>query len=297
MSNNDNRKDEMRSNTNSSINEDHELKIGDEFLKILRDNAFNGTDRGDIINYISKILKINEWIKIPAIDKNELRLRIFQNHLVKTLKNDGAMKSREHPSVGMKCAISSLVNITPYPIIDKNTQNGLWEFYVNERTKGTIGDLDNKPRNESYKKTCSNTFYKPYLDAQDAKDTYEVIDREYSPIPIPAHRNIDNPYELCRTEEFIVVRHSIGTYEEFVTVGPRKISTVERTPGSMSCIYHELFNRNDRGWTDCSYLGLRMKNHLSLKNDMPPQNKKDPHEQPISLKELEAKMQDMFRGE
>nr|GEW88980.1 hypothetical protein [Tanacetum cinerariifolium] len=172
MSNDNNAKDEMRSDTNSPINKEHELKIGGEFLKILRDNAFNGTDGGET---------------------------------------------------------------------DKNTQNGLWKFYVNERTKGTIGDLDEEPRNESYKKTCSDTFYKPYLDAQEAKDIYELIDSEYSSIPIPARRDINNPDELCRTEEFTVVRHLIGTREEFIT--------------------------------DCSYLGLRMKNCLGLKNDMPPRNK------------------------
>ncbi|GKE40331.1 hypothetical protein Tco_1463736, partial [Tanacetum coccineum] len=86
--------------------------------------------------------------------------------------------------------------------------------------------------------------------AKEAKDIYEVINKEYSPIPIPARRNIDNPDELCRTEEFTVIRHSIGDDEEFVTVGPSKINTVERTPGSMSCIYHELLNRKDRGWED-----------------------------------------------
>ncbi|GKC32578.1 hypothetical protein Tco_1039872, partial [Tanacetum coccineum] len=57
------------------------------------------------------------------------------------------------------------------------------------------------------------------------------------------------PDELCKTEEFRVVQHSIGNDEEFVTVGLRKVSTVERTPGSMSYMYHELFNRKDHGWT------------------------------------------------
>ncbi|GJZ45245.1 putative reverse transcriptase domain-containing protein [Tanacetum coccineum] len=121
-------------------------------------------------------------------------------------------------------------------------------IYVNKRTKGAIGDLDDEPHNESYKKECSDTFYKPYLDAQDAKVIYKVIDRKYTPIPILAPRDIDNLDELCRTEEFIVVRHSIGNNQEFITVSPSKICTVERTPGSMSCIYHELFSRKDRGW-------------------------------------------------
>ncbi|GJR40661.1 hypothetical protein Tco_1216345 [Tanacetum coccineum] len=176
---------------NSRMITTSELKISDEFLKILQDNAFNSMDGGDVTDHIAK----------------------YDN----------------------------------YWEIDKNTKIRLWEFYVNERTKGTIGDLDEYK--EPCKKTCSDTFYNSYLDAQEAKDMYELINREYSPIPIPACRDIDNPDELCRTEEFTIVRHSIGNDEEFVTVGPSKVSTVERTPGSMSCIYHELFNRKDRGWT------------------------------------------------
>ncbi|GJZ48324.1 hypothetical protein Tco_0602156 [Tanacetum coccineum] len=132
--------------------------------------------------------------------------------------------------------------------IDKNAKNGLWEFYVNERTNGMIGYLDEYK--EPCKNTCSDTFYKPYLDVQKAKDIYEVINKEYSPIPILAHRNIDNPDDLCKTEEFTIIRHSIWDDEEFVTISPSKINTVERTPGGMSCIYHELLNRKDHEWED-----------------------------------------------
>ncbi|GKA96338.1 hypothetical protein Tco_0818433 [Tanacetum coccineum] len=167
-----------------------ELKINDEFLKILQDNAFNGMDGGDVTDHIAK----------------------FDN----------------------------------YWKIEKNAKNRLWEFYMNERAKGTIGDL--YEYKEPCKRTCSDTFYKPYLDAQEAKDIYEVINMEYSLIPIPARRDIDNPNELCRTEEFTVIRHSIGNDEEFVTVVPSNINIVERTPGSMFCIYHELFNKKDHRW-------------------------------------------------
>ncbi|GJR62997.1 hypothetical protein Tco_1505159 [Tanacetum coccineum] len=77
-----------------------------------------------------------------------------------------------------------------------------------------------------------------------------IINRDYSLIPIPGHHNIDNPDDLCKTEEFTIVRHSIGDDEEFITISPSKINTVERTPGSMSCIYHELLNRKDHGWEE-----------------------------------------------
>ncbi|GKD74098.1 WAT1-related protein isoform X1, partial [Tanacetum coccineum] len=72
----------------------------------------------------------------------------------------------------------------------------------------------------------------PFVANDDGKDIYEIIDRDYSPIPIPARRDICNPDELCKTEEFIVVRYPMGLDEEFVTRRPSKISTVERTSGS-----------------------------------------------------------------
>ncbi|GJX35137.1 hypothetical protein Tco_0246694 [Tanacetum coccineum] len=66
--------------------------------------------------------------------------------------------------------------------------------------------------------------------------SWDAEEWEYSLIPIPAPRDISNPDELCKTEEFIVIKYSMGSSEEFVTVSPSKVSTVERTPGSMSCV-------------------------------------------------------------
>ncbi|GKC01618.1 hypothetical protein Tco_0987754 [Tanacetum coccineum] len=237
MSTNNDARDGMKGNTNSPINEKHELKIRDEFLNILGNNAFNGTDGWDVIDHISKILEITEWIKIPGVDKNELRLHVFSKSLSGDAKkwwsneiegttigwNEMCNKfSHKYYHLSHFCnskVPNDLDNGTDYLEflywlalkfdnyweIDKKAQNGLWEFYVNERTKGTIGDLNDEPRNKNYKKTCSDSFYKPYLDAHDGKDIYEIIDREYSPIPVPARRDISNPDELCKTKEFTVI--------------------------------------------------------------------------------------------
>ncbi|GJZ20524.1 hypothetical protein Tco_0557114 [Tanacetum coccineum] len=53
------------------------IEIGDKFVKILQDNAFNGIDGGDVIDHIAKILEVLEWIKIPDVNKDQLRLHIF----------------------------------------------------------------------------------------------------------------------------------------------------------------------------------------------------------------------------
>ncbi|GJV80535.1 hypothetical protein Tco_1516405 [Tanacetum coccineum] len=276
----DDTRNRNREHNNLRMTTTPKLKISDEFLKILEDNAFNGMDGGDITDHIAKVLEITEWIKMPDVDKNELRLYVFSKSLSGNAQKWWNNEINEttitwtrlndkffHKYYPFSHTCNSKIpddldngtnyfefmywvasKFDNYSEIDKNTKNGLWEIYVNEHTKGMIGDLGEYK--EPCKRTCSDTFYKPYLDAQEAKDIYGVINREYSPIPIPAHLDIDNPNKLCRTKEFTVVRHSIGNDEEYITVGPSKINNVERTPGSMSCIYHELFNRKDRGWTD-----------------------------------------------
>ncbi|GJX47665.1 hypothetical protein Tco_0272855 [Tanacetum coccineum] len=51
-------------NTTHSANLNAKFKIGDEFLKILRDNNFNGIEKNDILDHMAKVLEISEWIKI-----------------------------------------------------------------------------------------------------------------------------------------------------------------------------------------------------------------------------------------
>ncbi|GJW07223.1 hypothetical protein Tco_1569646 [Tanacetum coccineum] len=73
--------DDDRDHTDSSMITKPEIKIGDEFLKILYDNSFNGVDGSDVTDHIAKVLEITEWIKIPNVDKDELRLHVFSKSL------------------------------------------------------------------------------------------------------------------------------------------------------------------------------------------------------------------------
>ncbi|GJU42972.1 hypothetical protein Tco_1200238 [Tanacetum coccineum] len=194
---------------------------------------------GDVTEHIAMVLEITKWIKMPNVEKNELRLHVFSKSLSRdaetwwnneingtTITWSELYDKKFHKYYPLSHTCNSKIpndldnrtdyfeflyllasKFDNYWVIDKNTKNGLWEFYVNERTKETIGNLDEYKElcEENTKKTCSDIFYKPYLDAQEAKDIYEVIDKEYSPKPIPARRDIDNPDELCRTEEFTIV--------------------------------------------------------------------------------------------
>ncbi|GJZ38781.1 hypothetical protein Tco_0585344 [Tanacetum coccineum] len=63
--------------TTPRFNENAKFKLGDEFLKILRDNAFNETNGNDVVDHTAKVLAILELIKIPNVDPNQLRMHVF----------------------------------------------------------------------------------------------------------------------------------------------------------------------------------------------------------------------------
>ncbi|GKD13042.1 hypothetical protein Tco_1197449, partial [Tanacetum coccineum] len=72
--------------TTPGFNKNAKFKLGDEFLKILRDNAFNGTNGDDVVNHTAKILGILELIKIPNDVLNQLRLNVFPLSLTKVAR-------------------------------------------------------------------------------------------------------------------------------------------------------------------------------------------------------------------
>ncbi|GJZ08206.1 hypothetical protein Tco_0542489 [Tanacetum coccineum] len=89
--------------------------------------------------------------------------------------------------------------------MDRNTKNGLWDFYVKEcNDKGSISDTKpskdecDEPYNKNQKNSCSDSFLKPYLDAQEGNRIYNFKEsNQYSPqIPVLAECDIRNPNEL-----------------------------------------------------------------------------------------------------
>ncbi|GKA98131.1 hypothetical protein Tco_0826025 [Tanacetum coccineum] len=164
MSSNDETNDGMKSHANSPMIVMPKLKIGDEFLKILSDNAFNGINRGDVIDHITRVLEITEWIRIPDVDKNELRLHVFS----KSLSGDAKI---------------------------------WWSDEIEGTTIG-LNEMCNKFSSKYYSLSHScNSKVPDDLDGE--TDYFEFL--EYSPIPVPARRDISNPDELCKTKEFTVI--------------------------------------------------------------------------------------------
>ncbi|GJZ85879.1 hypothetical protein Tco_0651218 [Tanacetum coccineum] len=222
------------------------IEIGDKFVKILQDNSFNGIDGGDVIDYIAKVLEILEWIKIPNVDKNQLQLHVFLISLSERAKEwwDYEIKGtvitwkelskkffHKYYPLSHTCHSKipdDLDNGTDYLEflewlgskfknywnMDENTKNGLWNFYVNEyNTKGSISNTEpskdecDEPYKNSLRKSCSDSFFKPYLDAQEGNGIYnfEESNQHFPQIPVSAEVNFGNPNELCKSEEFMII--------------------------------------------------------------------------------------------
>ncbi|GJZ02136.1 hypothetical protein Tco_0520097 [Tanacetum coccineum] len=249
-------------NTTHSANLNTKFEIGDEFLKILRDNTFNGVDKGDVTDHMAKILEISEWIKIPNVDHNQIRLHILpislSGHAKEWWDNDIKDTATTWNELSEKFFLKyyplsytcnskipdELDNRTDYLEflnwlgskfknhwnMDRNTKNGLWDFYVKEgNDKGSISDTEpskdkcDKSFNKYQKNSCSDSFFKPYLDAQEGNGIYnfEESNQYFPQIPIPAECDIRDPNELCKFEEFMVVRYSIPPIQANMTLGKK----------------------------------------------------------------------------
>ncbi|GJV75612.1 hypothetical protein Tco_1507196 [Tanacetum coccineum] len=242
-----------------SIESNEKYELSEELLKELCSNSYSERVEEDVVGHIAKILKILDPIEVDGMDPFQLRMMIFPLSLsVKARKwwmneGDGKINTWEELVNKFFSKFYSLSCASNYDkmCVDDEEEVGNNEGLMDEDISSdddrdqTNSSMITKPEikigDEFLKILHDNSF-------NDGNDIYEIIDRDYSLIPIPAHHEISDPDELCQTEEFTVVRYSVGSCEEYITVGPSKISTVEKNLGSMSCIYHELFNKKDHGW-------------------------------------------------
>ncbi|GJR53985.1 hypothetical protein Tco_1404506 [Tanacetum coccineum] len=142
------------------------------------------------------------------------------------------------------------------------TKNALWNFWEKGYDNITLFDDEESSDDDCDKSNLLNHHdTSPFLDPYQAAKNEEIQryhmkcndnnsgTENFIQNDAPHSGNNNQRNEgICRVDKFEVIKYSIGNDEEFVTVSLSKICVVERTPGSMSCIYHELFSRKDRGW-------------------------------------------------
>ncbi|GJQ89927.1 hypothetical protein Tco_0001066 [Tanacetum coccineum] len=120
--------------------------------------------------------------------------------------------------------------------------------------------------NTNHPNDNANSFFKPYLDAQD-EDSICTIMKGHRPEArdynidksdnMSVHNNAPHCFNeddellnegVCKSEKFDVIWYSLGPNEEYVTINTCKYDAWKRTKGIVSSVYHEIFRKNDQGW-------------------------------------------------
>ncbi|GJY78075.1 hypothetical protein Tco_0483876 [Tanacetum coccineum] len=121
------------------IDNNVKTELSKKHLKELRNNVYSGTEDEDVVDHIDKVLKISNLIKTPDMDTGRLG------------------------------------------VMDGMTKKALWHYWLKEEEGNELTD-DAESSNEELKEydyenprnTDNDSFFKPYLHAQEKDNRYEI---------------------------------------------------------------------------------------------------------------------------
>ncbi|GJS76308.1 hypothetical protein Tco_0726189 [Tanacetum coccineum] len=222
-----------------SIESNVKCELGEELLKELRSNTYSGRVEEDVVGHIAKVLEILDLMKIAGVNPFQHRMKTFPLSLFgdarKWWMNEGDGKNQHLGRIGrdpLEFITWMNSKFKDHKKVDETTKRALLHSWIEVgNNEGIMDEIVSSDDDRDH--TNSSMITKPEIKigdeflkycmttpSMDGKDIYELIERDYSPILIPVHRDVSNPDELCKTEEFTVVRYSMGSCEEFITVGP-----------------------------------------------------------------------------
>ncbi|GKA83175.1 hypothetical protein Tco_0789923 [Tanacetum coccineum] len=170
------------------ININARIKLSKEHLKELRNNAYSGSEEKDVIDHIAKVLEILDSIKIPNVDTDRLRVHVFplsltgaarkcKNNMISNDEGDGPdyfefvtwmnLKFKDHRRMdGMT------KSATWHSLVKGGVNNKLMDDIVSRDEEWKESDYVNPPN------TDTDSFFKPYLDAQEKCDIC-LVEKEH----------------------------------------------------------------------------------------------------------------------
>ncbi|GKB52139.1 hypothetical protein Tco_0902892 [Tanacetum coccineum] len=135
------RADYGKNTTTPKFNNNAKFKLGDEILNILRDNSFNGTNGDDVVNHTTKVLAILELIKIPDVDPNQLRMRVFPLSLSRAASKCTMVIDEKDDGPDYLDFINLLNSkFRNHRRMDGKTENALWEFRIKGGDNEVLND-------------------------------------------------------------------------------------------------------------------------------------------------------------
>ncbi|GJT20914.1 hypothetical protein Tco_0890851, partial [Tanacetum coccineum] len=258
--------------TTPKFNKNAKFELGDEFLKILCDNAFNGTNGDDVVDHTEKVLKILELIKILDVNPNKLRVHVFSLSLTGAAQNCDDVDGGPDYLDFINWLNSKFRN---HKKMDGKTKNALWELWIKGGDDDVLMDeivSSDDERKESsninYPNDNANLFFKPYLDAQEENNICKIMKGPDEHRQEAQEYNVDKSDDIsvrnnalhlfneddealnkgvCKSKKFKVIRYLLGHSEEYVAISTCKYDVWKRTEGIVSCVYHDFFARMIKG--------------------------------------------------
>ncbi|GKD29700.1 hypothetical protein Tco_1240478 [Tanacetum coccineum] len=175
----------------SMIEVNAKIKLSEEHLKELQNNAYSGLEEADVIDHIAKVLEILNSIKILNVDTDR-RMHVFPLSLTGDARkwwiNEGSGKiTAWSVLVGRffcKCYPLSHAGKNNVISNDEDDRSDYFEFVKGWGNDELIDDIvsSDEEWEESYygnpPNTNTDSFCKPYLDAQE-KDDICLIEKEH----------------------------------------------------------------------------------------------------------------------
>ncbi|GJR10649.1 hypothetical protein Tco_0793301 [Tanacetum coccineum] len=235
--------------TTPRFNKNVKFELGDKFLKILCDNAFNETNGDDVVDHTEKVLKILELIKILDVNPNKLRVHVFSLSLTGAAQNwwidENGWKNQER-TMG---------------ILDGGDDEVLMDDIV------ASDDEREESGNKNHPNDNANSIFKPYLDAQKENNICTIMKGHDEHRLETRDCNVDKSDDIsvrnnalhlfneddealnkgvCKSKKFKVIRYLLGHSEEYVAISTCKYDVWKRTEGIVSCVYHDFCKNESR---------------------------------------------------
>ncbi|GJV72479.1 hypothetical protein Tco_1492474 [Tanacetum coccineum] len=170
------------------ININAKIKVSEEHLKELRNNAYSGSEEKDVIDHIAKVLEILDSIKIPNMDTDRLRVHVFPLSLTgrffckyyplsRASKNNVISNDEDNGPDYFEFVTWLNSKFKDHRRMDGVTKSALWHSWVIEGGNSELMDdiVSSDEEWEEYDygnppNTATDSFFKPYLDAQEKGD-------------------------------------------------------------------------------------------------------------------------------
>ncbi|GJX58629.1 hypothetical protein Tco_1322779 [Tanacetum coccineum] len=239
-------------------------EINKEFFMELRSNAYYRTFDEDEVNHSVKVLEMLDLIKIPNVDSHRLCMKVFSLSMADDARQwwidewDGKITTWKEFVENFFGKFYPLYHDGKAEMLKEGDNWGLDPLEFIYRNKEPMNDIvsSNEEWEESdYGKppnTTTDSFFKPYLNAQEKDDTEKEDKRSQkkrkgnnnilNKVPKFDNHNNEQPSKrVCKAEKFEAIKYSLGPNKEYIAIRSCVYNAWERNKDNVSHIYQDIF--------------------------------------------------------